>query len=84
MSKHNHTLSINRDIYIWNFLKLRINWPFFSNIIYIYIESIDKSNRKHNFFPENYTRTCYICLWHEILLENDTYDRINFYLICLV
>lgn len=56
MSKHNHTLSINRDIYISGiFLKLRINWPFFSNIIYIYIESIDKSNRKHNFFSQKTT-----------------------------
>lgn len=66
MSKHNHTLSINRDIYIYR-----------ESLLINQIENII-------FFRENYTRTCYICLWHEILLENDTYDRINFYLICLV
>lgn len=68
MSKHNHSyIQPSTGTYISGiFLKTK-NWPFSIS------KTTDKSNKNKTtlIFPPRKLHTCYICLWHEILLEND-------------
>lgn len=55
------------------------------NLPFSISKTTDKSKKNKStliVFQKIIAYTCYICLWHEILLENDIYDRTNIYLIC--
>lgn len=69
MSKHNHSyIQPSTGTYISGIFFKTKNCPFSIS------KTTDKSNKNKTtliFFPPRKLHTCYICLWHEILLEND-------------
>lgn len=68
MSKHNHSyIQPSTGTYISGIFFKTKNCPFSIS------KTTDKSNKNKTtlIFSPRKLHTCYICLWHEILLEND-------------